>query len=101
MAIAVPLDPAVAGSAIPDAAEHLELFPARVLAIVGNIAGTIAAVGVALVGIRRRPVGNGLIIAGVAVAAAGSAFAGLGEGGGAVFTALAAVLLYGGFVSKR
>ena len=76
VAIAVPLDPAVSGSEIPDAAEHLAFFPARALAIVGNVAGTIAAVGVALAGIRRRPVGNGLIIAGVAVAAAGSALAG-------------------------
>ena len=45
--------------------------------------------------------GNGLIIGGVAVAAAGSAIAGLGEGGGAVFAAAAAVLLYAGFVSRR
>ena len=49
----------------------------------------------------RRPVGNGLIVAGVLVAAAGSAFAGLGQGGGSLFTAVAAALLYGGFVSPR
>ena len=61
----------------------------------------VAAVGVALSGIRRRPVGNGLIIAGIVVAAVGSAFAGLGQGGGSVFTAVAAGLLYAGFVSKR
>jgi hypothetical protein len=61
----------------------------------------VAAVGIALAGIRRRPVGNGLIVAGVVVAAAGSALAGLGQGGGAVFTAVAASLLYGGFVSRR
>ena len=69
--------------------------------VIGNVVGTVAAVGVALAGLRRRPVGNGLIIAGVAAAAAGSAIAGLGEGGGAVFAAVAAVLLYGGFVSRR
>ena len=57
--------------------------------------------GVAVSGLRRRPVGNTLIIAGVVVAAAGSALAGLGEGGGSVFTAVAAVLLYAGFVSRR
>ena len=101
VAIAVPIDPAVSGSEIPDAAEHLALFPARVLALVGNVAGTVAAVGVALAGLRRRPLGNSLIVAGVVVAAAGSALAGLGEGGGAVFAAAAAVLLYGGFVSRR
>ena len=101
VAIAVPIDPAVSGSEIPDAAEHLAFFPARALALVGNVAGTIAAVGVALAGLRRRPVGNSLIVAGVVVAAAGSALAGLGEGGGAIFAAVAAVFLYGGFVSRR
>ena len=101
VALAVSIDPAVAGDSIPDASAHLDFFPARALALVGNIGGTVAAVGVALAGMRRRPLGNGLIVAGVAVAAAGSALAGLGEGGGAVFTALAAALLYGGFVSRR
>jgi hypothetical protein len=100
VAIAVPIDPPVSGEDIPDASEHLALFPARVLALVGNVVGTIAAVAVALLGIRRRPVGNSLIVAGVVVAAVGSAVAGLGEGGGAVFAAAAAALLYGGFVSR-
>ena len=101
VALAVPIDPAVSGSAIPDASEHLDLFPARVLALVGNIGGTVAAVGVALLGLRRRPLGNSLIVAGVVAAAVGSAAAGLGAGGGAAFTALAAVLLYAGFVAPR
>lgn len=101
VAIGVPIEPAVTGSSIPDASAHLDLFPARVLALLGNVAGTVAAVGIALAGIRRRPVGNGLIVAGVAVAAAGSALAGLGQGGGSLFTAAAAALLYGGFVSRR
>ena len=101
VALAVPIDPPVTGSEIPDAAEHLTFFPARALALVGNVAGTVAAIGVAVRGLRRRPIGNGLIIAGVVVAAAGSAVAGLGEGGGAVFAALAAALLYAGFVSPR
>jgi hypothetical protein len=101
VAVAVPIDPAVTGASIPDASAHLAFVPARALALVGNIGGTVAAVGVALTGLRRRPVGNTLIIAGVVVAAAGSALAGLGEGGGSVFTAVAAVLLYAGFVSRR
>jgi len=101
VAIAVPVDPAVAGVSIPNASSHLAFFPARALALVGNISGTVAAVGIALSGLRRRPVGNSLIVAGVAVAAAGSALAGLGQGGGSVFTAVAALLLYGGFVSRR
>lgn len=102
VAIAMPLDPPVTGSAIPDAAAHLDVLPARAVAVAGNAVGTVAAVGVALLGIRRRPLGNSLIVAGVAVAALGSALAGLGQGGGgAAFTAVAAALLYAGFVSRR
>lgn len=101
VAMAVPIDPAIAGSEIPDAAAHLAFFPARVLALVGNVTGTLAAVVVALTGIRRRPVGNSLIVGGVVAAAVGSAVAGLGAGGGAIFTIVASTLLYGGFVSRR
>jgi hypothetical protein len=70
-----------------------------VLAIAGNSLGTLAVVVVALLSIRRRPLGNGLILAGVGVAALGSALAGLGEAESAVFVAAAAALLYGGFVA--
>lgn len=101
VAVSVPIDPPVGGSEIPDASEHLAFVPARLVAILGNVAGTVAAVGVALAGLRRRPVGNLLIVGGVAVAAVGSAFAGLGAGGGSVFTLVAAGLLYAGFVSPR
>ena len=48
-------------------------------------------------GIRRRPLGNALILAGLVVAALGSALAGLGEAESALFSAVAALLLYGGF----
>jgi hypothetical protein len=101
VAVAMPIEPAVSGSSIPDASEHLAFLPGRAVALVGNIAGTLAAVGVAVAGLRRRPIGNALIIGGVVVAAGGSAAAGLGEGGGAIFTAVAAGLLYAGFVSPR
>lgn len=101
VALAVPIEPSVAGTAIPDASEHLAFVPARILALVGNVGGTLAAVGVALTGLRRRPLGNSLIIGGVAAAAVGSAVAGLGAGGGALFTIVAATLLYAGFVSRR
>src|SRR5439155_5574154 len=53
VAIAVPVHGAFAGSGIPAAQHHLDLFPARVLAIVANALGTLAAVGVALLTIRR------------------------------------------------
>ena len=101
LALAMPIDPPIAGDEIPDASEHLELAPARIVALVGNIVGTLAAVGVAVRGLRRRPLGNALIIGGVVAAAIGSAAAGLGAGGGAAFTALAAALLYAGFVAPR
>jgi hypothetical protein len=89
----------VAGGGIPSAQDHLAFFPARLLAIVGNSAGTLAVVVVAVASLRRRPVGNAAILAGVGVAAAGSALAGLGEAGTAAFIAAAVVLLYAGFVA--
>jgi hypothetical protein len=98
--VAEPLVEPVGGTTIPDASKHLDLFPARVLAITGNIAGTMAVVIVAILTIRRRPVGNALIVAGVAVAAAGTAVAGLGIAASAVFIAFAAVLLYLGFLRR-
>jgi hypothetical protein len=100
VAIAEPVA-AVSGTTIPDASEHLDFFPARFLAVLGNSVGTIAVVGVALATIRRRPIGNSLILAGVAVAAVGSALLGLGEAQTAVSIALAAGLLYAGFILNK
>jgi hypothetical protein len=98
--IAEPLQATVSGTEIPAAQDYLDLLPARVLAIVANSLGTLAVVAVALATLRRRPLGNALILAGVAVAAIGSALAGLGEAGTALFAAAAAALLYGGFVVR-
>jgi hypothetical protein len=98
VAIAVPLTAPVTGDSIPSAQEHLDFWPARLLAVLGNSLGTIAVVAVALLTIRRRPLGNALVIAGVAVAAAGSGLAGLGVAETAAFIAVAAVLLYAGFL---
>lgn len=99
VAIAVPLTGGFGGSGIPAAQHHLDLVPARAVAIAANALGTLAAVGVALLTIRRRPLGNGLIVAGLAVAALGSGLVGLREGGTAAVFAAAAVLLYLGFVT--
>jgi hypothetical protein len=99
VAVAVPLTSAVTGGSIPEAQAHLDLFPARVLAIAANSLGTLAAVTVALMGFRRRPLGNALILAGLLVAALGSALAGLGEAESALFSTAAALLLYAGFVA--
>ena len=99
--LAEPLGAPVSGTEIPDASEHLDLFPARLLAILGNSIGTLAVAGIAARTIRRRPLGNAFILAGVAVAAAGSALAGLGEAQTAASIAIAAALLYAGFVLNK
>ena len=99
VAIAEPLSHPVSGTAIPAAQDHLDWFPARALAVVGNTAGTTAIVVIALATFRRRPLNNLLLLLGIAVAATGSALVGLGEAGTAVFFAAAVVLLYAGFTS--
>ena len=99
VAIAVPLQGAVSGTEIPEAQDVLDLWPARVVAIVGNSLGTLGVVGVALLTFRSRPVGNALVLAGIAVAGIGSGLAGLGIGALAPAIAVAAILLYLGFVA--
>jgi hypothetical protein len=101
LALGVPLEQPVSGTEIPEAQEHLAFAPARLVAIVGNIAGSAALVGVALAGLRRRPVGNSLLLGGFVLAAAGSALAGLGAARTAAFVAAAALLLYAGTVARR
>ena len=99
ISLAVPVHGAFAAHGIPAAQDHLTFLPARLLAILANALGTLAVVVVALRSIRRRPLANGLIIAGIAAAAAGSGLAGLGATGSAVGIAAGAVLLYAGFVA--
>jgi hypothetical protein len=97
IAIAVPLTAPVSGDSIPEAQDHLDFVPARLVAVLGNSLGTIAVLAFALITIRKRPVGNALIVAGVAVAAAGSGLAGLGVAETSLFVAAAALLFYAGF----
>jgi hypothetical protein len=99
IAISVPVH-GTFGESIPAAQDHLDFVPARLVAIVANIAGTLAVVAVAIITIRLRPLGNGLVLAGVAVAAVGTALSGLGEAKTAIFVAIAALLLYGGFTAS-
>jgi hypothetical protein len=99
VAVAVPLQVGLSGSDIPEAQDVLDLWPARILAILGNSLGTLAVVVVAIATFRARPVGNVLVLAGIAVAAVGSGLAGLGIGALAPAIAVAAVLLYLGFVA--
>jgi hypothetical protein len=101
VALAVPLESPIAGSSIPEAQQHLAFFPARMLAIVGNVAGSVALVVVAIRGFRRRPIGNALLLAGFTTAAVGSALAGLGTAETAAFIAAGAGLLYAGTVAER
>ncbi len=98
VALAMPLHGAFAANGIPHAQDHLAFLPARLLAILANSLGTIAVVGVALRSIRKRPVGNALIIAGIAAAAIGSGLSSLGAAGSAIGIAVGAALLYAGFV---
>jgi hypothetical protein len=99
VALAVPVHGTFAAHGIPAAQDHLALLPARLLAIVANAAATVAVVGVALRSFRRRPLGNGLIIAGIAAAATGSGLSGLGATGSAIGIAIGALLLYAGFTA--
>ena len=100
IALAMPLHGTFSGTEIPDTATHLDFFPARLVAVVGNSLGTLAVVAIALASIRRRPIGNTLILAGVAVAAAGSALFGVGVASTSASLAFAAGLLYAGFVAR-
>jgi len=84
VAIAMPVHGSFAVHGLPPAQDHLAFAPARLLAIVANALGTLAVVGVALRSLRKRPLGNTLIVLGVAAAAVGSGIAGLGAGGAAV-----------------
>jgi hypothetical protein len=99
IAISMPVHGTFGGS-IPAAQDHLDFVPARLVAIVANATGTAAVLAVAIVTIKRRPLGNGLILAGVVVAALGTALSGLGEAKTAIFVAIAALLLYGGFTAS-
>jgi len=98
VAVAVPLG-AVSGTDVPEAQAVLELWPARVLAIVGNTVGTLAVVAVSIRTFRRQPLGNALVVAGVVVAAIGSGLAGHGVGALAPALLVAVLLLYAGFVT--
>ncbi len=98
--IAVPLHGEIGGTSIPEAQAHLDFSPARLIAVLGNTLGTIAVLAVAIATIRRRPLGNTLVLTGVATAAVGTALSGLGAAKTAVFVAIAALLLYAGFTAS-
>ena len=100
VAIAMPVHGAFAQHGLPPAQDHLAFVPGRLLAIVANSLGTLAVVVIAVRSLRRRPLGNTLIVLGVAAAAIGSGVAGLGAGGAALGVAAGVVLLYAGFTAR-
>ena len=99
VALAMPVHGVFAAHGIPPAQDHLHFLPGRLLAILCNAVGTLVVVVVALRSLARRPLGNALIVLGVAAAALGSGLAGLGAGGAAVGIAAGVALLYAGFVA--
>lgn len=99
VALAMPVHGTFAAHGIPPAQDHLAVLPARVLAIAANAIGTLAVLAVAVRSLRARPLGNVLIILGVAAAATGSGLAGLGAPGTAIGIAAGVALLYAGFVA--
>src|SRR4051794_24039219 len=98
IALAMPVHGVFAAHGAPPAQDPLGWLP-RAVAIAFNSGGTLVVVGVALRSRRRRPLGNGLIVLGVAAAALGSGLAGLGSGGAAIGIAVGVALLYAGFVT--
>jgi hypothetical protein len=99
VALAMPVHGAFAAHGIPPAQDHVAWWPARVLAIACNSAGTLVVVWIAARSFRRRPLGNALIVLGVTAAALGSGLSGLGAGGAAIGIAVGVALLYAGFVA--
>ena len=100
VAIAMPIHGQFAAHGLPPAQDHVAFVPARLLAILANSLGTLAVVGIAVRSLRSRPLGNALIVLGVAAAAIGSGVAGLGAGGASVGIAIGAALLYAGFSAR-
>jgi hypothetical protein len=95
VAAAMRVHGAFVGTHVPKAQDHVDLLP-RIAAIAGSSAGALAVVGVALVTLRRRPLGNALVVAAVAAAAAASALTQTAVAAAAACFALAAGLLYAG-----
>jgi len=95
IALAMPLHGAFHGTAVPHAQDHVGTLP-RVVAIAGSSLGSLAVALVALATLRRRPVGNALLVAAVVAAATASALTQTAVAAAAACFALAAALLFAG-----
>ena len=88
------------GTAVPKAQEHVGALP-RVVAIAGSSLGALAVVVVAFATVRKRPLGNLLLVGAVAAAAAASALTQTAVAAAAACFALAALVLYAGATRRR
>jgi hypothetical protein len=95
IALAMPVHGVFDSTQVPHAQDHLAALP-RVVAIVASVLGTVAVVTVAAATLRRRPLGNALLVAAVAVAAAASALTQTAVSAAAICFAFSAALLYVG-----
>jgi hypothetical protein len=93
IAAAMPVHGSFGTTHVPRAQDHVDTL-ARVVAIVGSSLGTLAVVTVAVLTLRRRPLGNALVVAAVAAAAAASALTQTAVTAAAACFTLAAGLLY-------
>ena len=100
IAAAMPVHGSFAGTQVPHAQDHVDTLP-RVVAIAGSSLGALAVIAVAVLTLRRRPLGNALVVAAVAAAAAASALTQTAVAAAAACFALAAGLLYAAVTAFR
>jgi hypothetical protein len=100
IASAMPVHGSFAGTHVPRAQDHVDTLP-RVVAIAGSSLGALAVIVVAVLTLRRRPLGNGLIVAAVAAAGGASALTQTAVAAAAACFALAAGLLYAAVTASR
>jgi hypothetical protein len=95
VAAAMPVHGTFGSTHVPHAQDHVDTFP-RVVAIAGSSLGTLAVLLVALATLKRRPLGNALVVAAVAAAGAASALTQTAVAAAAACFMVAALLLYAG-----
>lgn len=100
IAAAMPVHGTFGSTDVPHAQDHVDTL-ARVVAIVASSLGTIAVVAVAVLTLRRRPLGNALVVAAVAAAGIASALTQTTVAAAAACFALAAGLLYASVMVSR
>lgn len=100
IAAAMPVHGSFSGTNVPRAQDHVDALP-RIVAIAGSSLGALAVIVVAAVTLRRRPLGNVLVIAAVAAAAGASALTQTAVAAAAACFALSAALLYAAVTAFR